>query len=275
MTRKRIIVFAGISVLSGIIAYLFLFGKLFAYSPIITGFEKQELTYTTLYIQKGSKSYDYGKIDSLIPSIESFHDLKYLRKPKMFLFSDSTSYIRHSLSKARFCAFYNGRIFASSWALQEAKEGKISLEIYLTHELSHSLLHQHSGLINAQRYPKWLIEGIAMYSADQMGTSIYPDKNETYQLIQNGNFMPPDCFKNKKEDDIELEMEARIPFMYSEFACIVDHLIAEYGKDKFLVYMKSFLKKNDHDEMFKRIYGLEFDQYTIDFKEDVKMQVLM
>jgi len=269
MTRKKRITLIGALVLIGLMIYLFLFGKLFPYSPIIIGFDKHEMTNTIIYSQNGLSFADYEKIDTLIPSIEKFHELEYLTKPKIFLFSDSISYIRHSPSKARFCVFYNSRLFVTPWALKEAQSEKISLEIYLTHELSHSLLHQHSGLINASKYPKWLLEGIAVYSSNQMGTSFYPGKQETYQLIQSGNFMPPDFFKTKNEDKVELEVEYRITFMYSEFACIVDYLVANYGKTKFLSYMKSLLKDNDHDEIFKHIYGIDFDKFIIDFRQKV------
>ncbi len=269
MTRKKKITIIGLLVLIGLMIYLFLFGKLFPYSPIIVGFEKYDFTNTIVYTQGGVSFDDYEKIDALIPSIEKFHDLKYLTKPKIFLFSDSLSYIRHSPSKARFCVFYNGRLFVTPWALNEAMNGKISLKIYLTHELSHSLLHQHAGLIKASGYPKWLLEGIAVYSSNQMGTSFYPGKSETYRMIQLGNFMPPDYFKTKNEDKIILDVENRIPFMYSEFACIVDYLIENYGKDKLLIYLKSLIEANDHDKIFKQIYGINFDKFLIDFKEHV------
>ena len=256
-------------VLTVFIIYSFLFGKLFPYSPIIIGFEKHEQSNTIIYTQNELLFDDFEKIDTLIPEIEKFHELEFLRKPKVFLFADSMSYLRHSSTRARFCAFYNGRVFVSPWALREALNGEISLEIYLTHELSHSLLHQHSGLLHAAKYPKWLLEGIAVYSSNQMGTSFYPDKNETYRLMQSGNFMPPDYFKTKKEDEIELDVEYRIPFMYSEFSCIVDYLIESYGKDKFLIYMKSLIKDSDHDEVFRQTFDTDFDTFLSDFKEFV------
>lgn len=269
MTRKKKITLIGVLVLIGLMIYLFLFGKLFPYSPIIIGFDKHELTNTIIYSQNGVSFDDYERIDTLIPSIEKFHELVYLTKPKIFLFSDSISYLRHSPSRARFCVFYNSRLFVTPWALKEAQNEKISLGIYLTHELSHSLLHQHSGLINASKYPKWLLEGIAVYSSNQMGTSFYPSKNETYQLIQSGNFMPPDYFKTKNEDKIKLDAENRIPFMYSEFACIIDYLIIQFGKEKFLIYIKKLTKDNDHDIIFRENYGIDFKQILIDFKEHV------
>ena len=115
------------------------------------------------------------------------------------------------------------------------------MEIYLRHELSHSLLNSNTGIIHAYKYPAWLQEGIAVYSANQMGTSFYPNKSETYQAIKQGNFMPPLDFKTSREDRVKLNVKYPITFMYSEFACIVDYLAETYGKGKtFDIYQETF-----------------------------------
>ena len=111
-----------ISILLIIIAgYLFLFGKLFAFSPVIIGFDKHESKNAIFYTQGDSRYNDFEIIDTLIPSVESFHELNFIRKPRIFIFQDSLKYIHHSLSKARFCAFSSGRLFISPWALKEAE----------------------------------------------------------------------------------------------------------------------------------------------------------
>ena len=259
----------------GFVIYSFLFGKLFPYSPIIIGFSKYELTNTIIYIQKGTKYIDITDIksvDALIPVVEDFHDLKFIRKPRLFIFKDSKNYFNRSISRARFCAFYNGDLVLSPKALKEVESGKISLKIYLRHELSHSLLHQHSGIIRASQYPAWLLEGIAVYSSNQMGTSWYPSKNETYNYIRKGNFMPPKYFKTSKEEQIRLDVKYRNTFMYSEFACIVDYLVEKYGKDKLILFMKKLTTNTNHDKVFKEVYGIEFRECIQNFKKSVKSE---
>jgi len=251
------------------VIYSFLFGKLFPYSPIIIGFTKNELSNTAIYIQKGTEYKKLERINNLIPFVEKFHELKFKRKPRIFIFKDKDSYYRLNISKARFCSYYNGSLVISPWALKESENGEISLDIYLKHELSHSLLQQHAGIIRASQYPAWLLEGIAVYSTNQMGTSWYPSKDKTYDYIRGGNFMPPKYFKTSKEDDVNLDVKYRITFMYSEFACIVDYLIEKYGKDKFLSYMKKLTNENSHDRVFKKVYGIQFNKSIQDFKESV------
>lgn len=269
----RNIIYSISILLIGIVAYLLLFGKLFAFSPVIIGFNKHELKNVIFYNQEGSNYNDFEIVDTLIPSVESFHELKFTKKPKIFVFHDSLTFIHHSVSKARFCAFSSGRLFISPWALKEAKEGKISLSIYTKHELSHVLILQNKGIFSELKYPKWLLEGIAVYSANQMGTSFYPSKEETYKAIAQGNFMPPFDFKTKKENKINLNVKYRITFMYSEFACIVDYLIIKYGKDKFLLYVKTLIKENNHDAFFTKIYGVAFDESLAEFRKYVTIIV--
>ena len=81
--------------------------------------------------------------------------------------------------------------------------------------------------------------------------------------------MPPEYFKTKKEDQINLDVQYRIPFMYSEFACIVDYIIEKYGKDKFLSYFKELTTSSDQDSIFRNIYGIEFGKFIQDFRESI------
>ena len=251
------------------LACTFLFGKLFPYSPILIGFSKQEQSNSILYIQNGAHFENQALIEKLVPMIEAFHQMRFKRKPEVVIFKDSSSYIQRSLSSARFCTFYNSRIVIAPWALKDAQTGKISLPIYLNHELSHSLMHQQAGLLRSLSYPKWLLEGIAMVSADQMGTTLYPGKKETYEYIRQGNYMPPMDFRTKKERAVELGVENRIGFMYSEFGCIVDYLIKKYGKESFTVYIRRLLKEKDHNKIFRQIYSIDFREFLINFKTEI------
>jgi len=267
--RQAIIVSVCIASAAAVI-YLFLWGALFPFSPVILGFTRHELRNTVVFVQKGAAFDGYAAIDSLIPGVEAFHDLPFRKKPELFVFRDRKSYLRHSPSRARFCAFSSGRLVISPWALEEAREGKISLETYLRHELSHILLFQHKGILAEFRYPRWLLEGIAVYGSNQMGTSFYPTKEETYALIRKGNFMPPRKFHTRAENRVKLDVPYRMTFMYSEFACIVDRLVERYGRAKFLAYMKSQLERGDHDAVFREVFGVGFDEFIVEFRENAE-----
>ncbi len=248
-----------------------LWGKLFPYSPVKIGFTKHDLTNVVVYTENGSTSYDYKAIDTLISAVEIFHGLRFVDKPEIFIFCDSNSYLQRSITKARFNAYPNGSLVVSPWAVREAMRGEISMEIYLSHELSHTLLFQHMGFITAYCfYPRWLLEGIAVYSTNQMGTSWYPSKKETYIYIRQGNFLPPEYFNTKKEDEVKLDVKFKTAFMYSEFACIVDYLIESRGKEKFMQYMTLCLNSHSYDKVFQGVYGIDFETCLNEFKQHVK-----
>ncbi|MBX7258981.1 MAG: hypothetical protein K1Y02_21645 [Candidatus Hydrogenedentes bacterium] len=251
------------------VGYFFLFGKLFPFSPLIIGFSKHEMTNSVVYVQNGANFNDYARLDALIPGVEKFHQQRFTNKPKLFIFRDKASYFQRSLSKARFCAFYNGSVVIAPWALEEDRDGKISLDIYLTHELSHSIIFQNAGLWHAYTYPHWLLEGLATYSANQMGTSFYPSRDETYRLIAQGNFMPPNDFQTRREDAIKIDAEHRSPFFYSEFACMVDYLVERHGKDKLLAYVEGLFKDSDNARVFRAVYGVDFERFVAEFREMV------
>ncbi len=268
--KKRIVLATAILLVSMVVvSYLFLFGKLFPYSPIIVGFTKHEQSNSVVYVQNGANFTDYDRVNALIPNVERFHELKFKRKARLFIFRDKAAYLQRSISNARFCAFPNGSVVISPWALEEDRDGKISLDIYLTHELSHALLLQQTDLYHAYKYPHWLREGIATYGANQMGTSFYPSKEETYRLIRQGNFMPPEDFQTSREDKVTTDVEYKSPFFYSEFACMVDRLIETQGKEKFLEYMKGLLKDSDNARVFRATYGVDFEKFVAEFRESV------
>ncbi len=254
-----------------VLPYQFLWGKLFPYSPVKLGFEKFEFSNIVVYVQDGSETYDYKSLDSLIPSVENFHKLNFVNKPEIIFFRDANSYYQRTITKARFYSYPNGTLVVSPWAVKEALDNEISMEIYLKHELSHTLLYEHMGFITAYFfYPRWLLEGIAVFSSNQMGTSWYPSKNETYEYIRQGSFLPPEYFNTKKEDEVILNLKYKTAFVYSEFACIVDYLIENYGKDKFYEYMVKLFDSWHPEAVFKDVYGINFNTCLNDFRQDVK-----
>ena len=254
--------------------YQLLWGKLFPYSPVKIGFAKYDFPKVVVFAENGSAYYDYKTIDSLISGVEIFHGLNFIRKPELLFFRDSNSYFQHSITNARFYAYPNGSLVVSPWAVQEALDGKISINIYLSHELSHTLLYQHMGFTVAYFfYPRWLLEGIAVYNTNQMGTSWYPSKEETYAYIRKGNFLPPEYFNTKREDEITLDVKYRTTFMYSEFACIVDYLIESYGKEKFMQYMTQLLNSYQHNKTFRNVYGIDFETFLYNFKQHVNRHI--
>jgi len=275
MRRKKNIAYTIVLILIILTSYHFLWGRLFPFSPIIIGFEQKEFDKAIIYYRDGVT--DITKlfiIDKLINEVEDFHQLKFKKKVKIFIFNSDVEYRKHTGMKTRFMMLpFNGRIFVSGKAKKESEEGKIHLLVYLKHELSHSLLAQNMSLYHSFHYPGWIAEGIAVYSANQMVVDVYLTKEETFDKIKSGYFFNPDDWGTmikRKKSVFEFQMPNKYWFIYSEFACLVEDIIQNYGKDKFLQYMTEVLEKKDDKKVFLSVFGIKFNEYVDGFKNRIR-----
>jgi len=250
---------------------LSLWGRLFPFSPVIVGFSKHEGDKEIIYAEANVHFDNLAMVDQCIVSVEQAHGLAFKHKPEIFLLKTPAKFQRLTGSTVRFKTFpVYGRVFVSPHAIEEADKGLISLPIYLKHELSHSLLFQHMTLYRFFKYPTWLLEGIATQSSGMMGHAWYPDKNATYDLIREGNFLPPRDFGTRNEGATPLKAPNKAAFLYSEFACIIDDLMDNYGREKVLAYIKALLNESDDLELFRAAFGQTFDDYLSSFQRRTK-----
>jgi len=271
--KKKFIAGAVLLLIAAII-YSFLWGRSFPFSPIIISFEQKELNKAIIYYHKGTNITKFNIVDELVTEVENSHQLKYKRKIKIFICDSNKEIARLTGCSTRFNTHpLYGRIFISGKAKKEYQADKIHLDVYLKHELSHSLLYQNMGLYQSLYYPGWLMEGIAVYNANQMGVDGYFTKEETFDKIENGYFLNPDdwgtILKSQKESVKNFPLTNKYWFIYSEFACLVDDLIENYGEEKFIGYMTELLKEKNDKKLFQDIFGIEFNKYLDDFKNRV------
>ncbi len=262
-------------IVTGLIAIICfsLWGFLAPFSPVIVGFEKKETARAVIYFHKGVDISIFEKldVDRIVAENEDFHGLKYKEKVEIFACGSDAEKRRFTFSNARFTSMpIYGRIYVAFRAKKESEEGKIHLRTYIKHELSHTLLFHNMSLFAAVKYPGWLMEGIAVYNADQMGIDNYFSKKEVFKSIKSGIFLSPNDFgtilgHNQKAVDL-LAIDNKWWFVYSEFACIVDDLIIRYGKEKFILFMKTLLNGHDSGKAFNDTYGIEFKEYIESIK---------
>ena len=81
--------------------------------------------------------------------------------------------------------------------------------------------------------------------------------------MKNGYFLNPDdwgtILKPRKESVKNFPLPNKYWFIYSEFACLVDDLIENYGEEKFIGYMTELLKEKNDKKLFQDIFGIESD----------------
>ena len=118
------------------------------------------------------------------------------------------------------------------------------------------------------------MEGLAVYSANQLGVDNYLSKQETYDKINKEIFVEPKdwgtLLTTKGETVEAYNSKDKYFFIYSEYGCIVDDLIEIYGKEKFIFFVKESLKADQFYVLFKETYKRDFAAYLTDFKNRVK-----
>ena len=269
MKKRLFYIFA--LLLTALLAYQLLFGRLFIFSPFAPGFEKREYEKYVLYFHENEDIKDYDIIDSLIRRAEISHGLHFRHKVKIFVCAYEGELKKFTGARARMITVIgNGRIFISEQANDERKTNAIHPDTYLLHELSHSLMHQNMSFFHALTYPQWFMEGLAVYTSDQFGKDGYLTMEETFAKMKEGYFVEPEDWgtflsgKGKAVKDFKLKNKYR--FIYAEYGSIVAFMIEKFGKDRFDRFLRESLKSNDFYVLFKDVFGQEFHEFINDFK---------
>lgn len=165
-----------------------------------------------------------------------------------------------------------GRLYVSARAVRESGEGRIHLEVYLAHELPHSLLYQNMSVWRALSYPGWLLEGIAVRSSGQMGIDGYYTKAAALTAIREGYFVPPDDWgtivRKQRKSIRDLPLENKMWFIYAEFGCLVDRLLETCGRDEFQRFLRATLTERDISKTFERVFGIGYEGFLKAFRAD-------
>jgi hypothetical protein len=264
-----------VAALTGFVLYELLFGRLFPFSPLAVGFLRQDYGNIRVYHHGQPEASQLSYLIEVAAIEEAYHGMAFRSKPHIVFCATDREYRRLSGGTARFIAL-NGRLFVSARAQKEARQGKIVLRTYLTHELSHCLLQQHTSIWAMLWMPKWLLEGTAMDCAAQVGVGVYPTRSAVYDAVAHGVFCEPEDFGSflqvEKGTAISCPIENKTAFFYSEFGCLVDYFRSQHGAPRYQAFLKQVLQ--DHasnvDRSFETIYGIKFSDEVARFKAETK-----
>jgi hypothetical protein len=263
------------AVLALFATYEVMLGRLFPFSPVAFGFSRQQYGAFVLYHHGRLESSQLSDLSDVVALEEEYHGMRFKRKPEIFLCRDDGEYTRLTGGKARFIAV-NGRLFISQRAQDEARQGKIALQTYLTHELSHCLLQQHMSILRSATMPRWLLEGTAMDCAGQVGVGVYPTKATVYDAVARGIFCEPadfgTYFDAERGTALSCPIENKTAFFYSEFGCIVAFLRSSHGAVRYQAFLKDVAESPalNVEKSFAKIYGIRLADEITQFKTEAK-----
>jgi len=276
MRKKRWVVAAvAVAALALFGVYELLFGRLFPFSLVAAGFSRQEYERFIVYHHGQPESSQLSDLRDVVAIEEDYHGMPFRSEPEIFLCRDDREYHRLTGGRARFIAI-NGRLFVSKRAQEDARQGRIDLQMYLTHEMSHCLLQQHMSLVRSLKMPRWLLEGTAMDCAGQVGVGIYPDRSTVYDAVARGVFCEPADFgtvlDGEKGTALSCPIENRTAFFYSEFGCLVEFLRSSHGAQRYRAFLKDLVESRtlNVERSFERVFGTTLDAEIARFKNETQ-----
>lgn len=264
-----------VAALSMLAVYELLLGRLFPFSPVAVGFSRREYENYVVYNHGQIESSQLSYLSDVVAIEEKYHGMSFRSKPEVFLCEDDSEFQRLTGGTARFNAI-NGRLFVSQRAQEDARQGRIDLRVYLTHEMSHCLLEQHMSILRSLKMPRWLLEGIAMDCAGQVGVGVYPAKSRVYDAVAQGVFCEPADFgtylSGEKGTALSCKTENKTAFFYSEFGCMVEFIRSSHGARRYQAFLKDVVQSRELNvaKSFERVFGTKLDDEIARFKSEAQ-----
>jgi hypothetical protein len=226
------------------------------------GFEKIDSPKATIYITDYNNEDDLFKLEDLLREEEEFHGLKFKEKFKIIVLGKDSNMKRflpwlrgtgYSVKLGSFNVIYIG---------PNARKSSYGIGVYLKHEISHLLLHQHTTSHNKNMEilkQAWLAEGVATY----FGGPHYYTKNVFVELWKTKGLRFNHLFMENPHD----MDRSIIRLKYTYYRFFIEYLVDTYGLEKLQTFIKAYIyNPKDYNELFPKVYGNELDEVLLGFK---------
>jgi len=231
--------------------YAFLYGPLFAWSPLKPSYTSVRLARADVYFG-ADKPFNpvYREVDHYIEAAEQFHRLT-LRKRMTIIVCRNWSDFHHFLPTIR-----GEGIGAATpefgtviYVTPKVEEMHFDSGEYVRHELSHAILEQNSSLWNSLHFKRapWLFEGVAVLSAHQRA---YGAWEEFLERVQSQSIQGMFSSESHRARGFDLR------FGYQAWRYFLAWLIDTRGRKQFQELLTGFMKRpNEAERIFGEVYG--------------------
>lgn len=169
-------------------------------------------------------------------------------RAKIYLYDNQDEYKKVN----RDLAWSSGAVIVRNKSIQTYITAQGLLDNVLAHELAHIIFREMVGFGNPA-VPLWLEEGVASFQERRaQNLSV---KNYLADKIRSGNFMNLDQLRNFSTKTAENKQV--INLFYVESYSLVNYLISEFGKDKFVLFCQYLRDKKDLTRAFRFAYSFD------------------
>ena len=238
-----------------VVAYAFLAGPLFAWSPVKPGYDVLRLQRADVYFPTGRElDPAYRNLEGDIEATERFHQMKLPRRMSIIVCRNWSDF-------HRFMPTMPGEGLGAAtpefgnvtYITPKIDEMNFDPREFIRHELSHAILLQNAGLWKALRFKQhpWLLEGLAVLAADQHA---YGGRSELINLARGKSLVP--LFQPQPYTKPGFDMRSA----YVSWRYFLEWTISESGRAPFQQLITAFIDDpSSVESVFKRIYGEELE----------------
>jgi len=156
-------------------------------------------------------------------------------RAKIYLFDNQEGYMKATGTPA----WSGGQVVAFSKVIRTFVTAPDFLDNVLPHEMGHIIFREMVGFYNPS-VPLWLEEGVASYQERKRTPGI---KKYLSGQIQNGSFMGLNDLE--RFDLVNSKDREKVELFYLESYSLLDYLISEFGKDRFVLFCQNLRDYKD------------------------------
>ncbi|MFA5351386.1 MAG: peptidase MA family metallohydrolase [Candidatus Omnitrophota bacterium] len=155
-------------------------------------------------------------------------------RARIYLFDSQQEYMKETGDPA----WAAGQAQINSKLIRTFITAKGFLENVLPHEMAHIIFREMVGFNNPS-IPLWLDEGVATFQ-EQKSSFV---KSDLANKLLRGNFLNLDDLN--KINAVSIKTTNGVESFYTESFSLVKYLIAEFGKDRFVLFCQNLRDKRD------------------------------
>jgi len=165
-------------------------------------------------------------------------------RAKIYIYDDTKDY----QTSTGYPSWSGGCAIARQKTIQTFPYAQGFFETILPHEMGHIIFREFVGFDNTA-VPLWLEEGVACYQEDLKRVS---SGRLVKVALKQGTFMTLEKLTNFNSR--ETKDSLRVNLFYAEAVSIIEYLIREFGKDKFVLFCQDLRDKRNLERAIASTY---------------------